>query len=152
MMSTGPSARHDRPAVDVSLLVARVTVGVIFAAHGSQKLFGAFAGPGLAATVDMLGPIGYLVTIGEFFGGLGLIAGFLCRFSAASLIVIMVGAIVKVHGEKGFFLQNGGFEYNLVLIGLLATILIAGPGRLAIGRFLPLPKSTRTGRPIIVLE
>jgi putative oxidoreductase len=63
-----------------------------------------------------------------------------------------VGAIVKVHGEKGFFLQNGGFEYNLVLIGLLATILIAGPGRLAIGRFLPLPKSTRTGRPIIVLE
>jgi putative oxidoreductase len=81
-----------------------------------------------------------------------LIVGFLCRFSAASLIVIMIGAIATVHGQHGFFLSDGGFEYNLALIGLLAPILIAGPGRFSIGRFLPLPKSVRTGRPIIVLE
>lgn len=143
----------DRSAVDVSLLLMRVIVGVIFAAHGSQKLFGLFDGPGLAKIVEGMGPIGYLVSIGEFFGGLGLIAGFLCRFSAASLIVIMIGAIKMVHGEKGFFLQNGGFEYNLSLIGLLAPILMIGPGRFAIGRFLTfLPKSRRTGRPIVVLE
>jgi len=127
-------------------------VGVIFAAHGAQKLFGAFGGPGLDKVVEMMGPIGYLVTIGEFFGGLGLVVGFLCRFSAAALIVIMIGAIAQVHAKNGFFLQNGGFEYNLALIGLLAAVLIAGPGRYAVGRFLPLPKSARTGRPVLGLE
>jgi len=151
---------RDRTAVDVSLLLMRVIVGIIFVAHGAQKLFGAFGGPGLAEIVKMMGPIGYLVTIGEFFGGLGLIAGFLCRFSAASLMVIMIGAIAMVHGQHGFFLGHGpestlataGYEYNLALIGLLAPILIAGPGRFAIGRSLPLPKSSRTGRLIVVLE
>ena len=71
---------------------------------------------------------------------------------AASLIVIMLGAIGMVHGKNGFFLSNGGFEYNLALIGLLAPILIVGPGTFAVGRFLPLPKSTRTARPIVALE
>jgi putative oxidoreductase len=155
-MNPSPSECHDRPAVDVGLLVARVVVGVIFAAHGAQKLFGAFGGPGLEAMVkdppDGMGMLGYPVSIGEFFGGLGLIVGFLSRFSAASLIVIMIGAIAMVHGQHGFFLAHGGFEYNLALIGLLAPVLIAGPGRLAIGRLLPLPKSAATGRPIIVLE
>ncbi len=159
-MSNERTVSEDRPAVDVSLLLLRVIVGVIFAAHGAQKLFGAFGGPGLAEVVKMMGPLGYPVTIGEFFGGLGLIFGFLCRFSAASLIVIMIGAIAMVHAQYGFFLgraptdqlATAGFEYNLALIGLLAPILIAGPGRFAIGRFLPLPKSAQTGRPIVVLE
>jgi putative oxidoreductase len=142
---------RDRSAVDVSLLVLRVVVGVIFAAHGAQKLFGAFGGMGLNKTVEMLGPMGYPVTIGEFFGGLGLIFGFLSRFSAASLIVIMLGAIGMEHGKNGFFLSDKGFEYNLALIGLLIPILIAGPGRFTIGRAF-LPKSSRTGRPVIVLE
>ena len=74
---------RDRSAVDWALLVARIVVGVIFMAHGAQKLFGAFGGPGLSAVVQMMGPLGYLVTVGEFFGGLGLIFGFLSRFSAA---------------------------------------------------------------------
>ena len=148
-MSMRPAAK-DRMAVDIGLLVARVTVGVIFAAHGAQKMFGAFDGPGLSKVVGMMGPIGYLVTIGEFFGGLGLIVGFLSRFSALSLIVIMIGAIQKVHGRNGFFLQDSGFEYNLALIGLLFPILAAGPGRFTIASILP--KSKRTGRPIIVLE
>ncbi len=155
-MSNDSTVRADRPAIDVSLLLVRAIVGVIFAAHGAQKLFGAFGGPGLAGIVEMLGPLGYPVAIGEFFGGLGLIVGFLCRFSAASLIVIMIGAIAMVHGKNGFFLgrdlATAGFEYNLALIGLLAPILFAGPGRFAVGRFLPLPKSARTGRPIVVLE
>lgn len=143
---------QDRPAVDLSLLILRVIVGVIFAAHGAQKLFGAFGGAGLADTVEKMGPLGYPVTIGEFFGGLGLIVGFLTRFSAASLIVIMFGAIGMVHGKNGFFQSNGGFEYNLALIGLLAPILLAGPGRFSIGPLLPLPKSAQTGRPMLILE
>jgi putative oxidoreductase len=144
---------YDRMAVDVSLLLLRVTAGVIFAAHGAQKLFGVWGGMGLAKTVEMMGvPLGYLVTIGEFFGGLGLVFGFLTRFSAASLIVIMIGAIYQVHGKNGFFLQDQGYEYNLALIGLLLPILIAGPGRFSIGRYLPLPKSAHTERPVVFLE
>jgi len=151
-MTPERTVSEDRSAVDVSLLVVRVIVGSIFAAHGAQKLFGAFGGPGLAGIVDAMGPLGYPVTIGEFFGGLGLVFGLLSRFSAAALVVIMIGAIAMVHGKNGFFLSDGGFEYNLALIGLLVPILIVGPGRFAIGRHLPLPRSARTGRPIVVLE
>jgi putative oxidoreductase len=147
------TANSDRPAVDWALLAMRIVLGIIFMAHGAQKLFGAFGGPGLAGVVHMMGPIGYLVAIGEFFGGLGLLVGFLCRFSAASLIVIMIGAIATVHWKNGFFLgAKPGFEYNLALIGLLAAILIAGPGRLSIGRFLPLPKATDANRPVVAVE
>ncbi|MCC6589627.1 MAG: DoxX family protein [Bryobacterales bacterium] len=118
--------------IDAALLVIRLVAGIIFMAHGAQKLFGAFGGPGLTAMVGMLGPVGYLVSIGEFFGGLGLIVGFLSRFSAAALIVIMLGAIATVHWENGFFLSpKMGYEYNLALIGLLAAIVLAGPGRYA---------------------
>jgi putative oxidoreductase len=151
-MNGEPSRSADREAVDVSLLAVRIIVGLIFMVHGSQKLFGAFEGPGLEGIVKMMGPVGYLVTIGEFFGGFGLIVGFLTRFSAASLIVIMLGAIAMVHGPKGFFLDKGGFEYNLSLIGLLLPILIAGPGRYAVGRLLPLPKGAKSGRPVVALE
>lgn len=151
-MSTTPPFQPRQSAVDLSLLVLRIAVGVIFMAHGSQKLFGAFGGKGLDALVDAMGPIGYLVAIGEFFGGFGLVVGFLSRFSAASLIVIMIGAIVKVHGKNGFFMSQGGFEYNLALIGILFSVLMMGPGRIAIGRFLPLPRSKASRRPILALE
>jgi putative oxidoreductase len=151
-MTTERTASIDRSAVDFSLLIVRIAAGVIVMAHGSQKLFSAFEGPGLAKTVEMMGPVGYLVAIGEFFGGLGLIIGFLCRFSAAALIVVMIGAIAMVHGKNGFFLQKGGFEYNIALIGLLAAVLIAGPGHYTIGRHLPLPKARGSDRPVVALE
>ena len=80
-METETTIRN-RFTVDWALLLSRVFVGVIFMAHGAQKL-GAFGGPGLSAIVQMMGPLGYLVTIGEFFGGLGLAFGVLSRFSAA---------------------------------------------------------------------
>jgi len=149
---------RDRSAVDWALLVARIVVGVIFTVHGAQKLFGAFGGPGLSAVVQMMGPLGYLVTVGEFFGGLGLIFGFLSRFSAASIILIMLGAIGMVHSQFGFFMnwtgkQAGeGFEYHLLAIGILLPIAIAGPGRFAIGRHLPLPKGAGAERVVTVLE
>jgi putative oxidoreductase len=153
---------RDRSSVDWALLFARVVVGVIFMAHGSQKLFGAFGGPGLSGVVQMLGPVGYLVTIGEFFGGLGLALGILSRFSAASIIVIMLGAIGMVHGKHGFFMnwtgQQGGegFEYHLLAIGTLLPIVIAGPGRFALSRlflsastqFLEAREGLDPGRPL----
>ena len=151
-------AVRERSAVDWALLIARLIVGAVFMAHGAQKLFGAFGGPGLSAFVQMMGPLGYLVAVGEFFGGLGLVVGFLSRFSAASITVIMLGAIAMVHSKIGFFMnwtgkQAGeGFEYHLLAIAILLTIVISGPGRFAIGRFLPLPKRSGTDRPMVLLE
>jgi len=81
-----------------------------------------------------------------------LIFGFPSRFSAASLIVVTLGAIATVHGKNGLLLSEGGFEYSLAFIGLLAPILIASPGSYAVGRFLLLPKSAAAGRPIMILE
>ena len=136
---------HGR-SLDWAILFARAIVGVIFMAHGAQKLFGAFGGPGLTAIVQMMGPLGYLVAIGEFFGGLGMLLGVLSRFSAASIIVIMLGAVATVHAQFGFFMnwagnQAGeGFEYHLLAIAALLPIVIAGPGRFAVGRFLPVPR------------
>jgi len=141
------TAIRDRAAVDWSLLILRVVLGIVFMAHGAQKLFGAFGGPGLSAVVQMMGPIGYLVTIGEFFGGLGLVAGILPRFSAASIMVIMMGAIGMVHGKVGFFMnwagQQGGegYEYHLLAIAALLPIVIAGSGRYALARVLAWPKA-----------
>ena len=141
---------RDRSAVDWSLFVARVVVGIIFMAHGAQKLFGAFGGPGLSAVVQMMGSLGYLVTVGEFFGGLGLVLGVLSRFSAASIILIMLGAIAMVHGKFGFFMnwagnQAGeGFEYHLLAIAALVPIVIIGPGRFAVGRLLLVPAWSAT--------
>src|SRR5882724_11927349 len=148
----------DRSAVDWALLVARIVVGIIFMAHGAQKLFGAFGGPGLSAFVQMIGPLGYLVTIGEFFGGLGLVFGFLSRFSAASIIIIMLGAVTTIHGKFGFFMnwagnQAGeGFEYHLLAIAALLPIVIAGPGLFAVGRLLPLSRVAGTEELTAVLE
>jgi putative oxidoreductase len=149
---------RDRSTLDWALCIARALVGVIFMAHGAQKLFGAFGGPGLSAVVQMMGPLGYLVTVGEFFGGLGLVVGFLSRFSAASIIVIMLGAIVMVHGKFGFFMnwagnQAGeGFEYHLLAIAALLPIVIVGPGRFAVGRILPLPTVAGNERLAAVLK
>ncbi len=130
-------------AADLGLLALRVALGIVFMAHGAQKLFGAFGGHGLAATVQMMGPLGYLVTTGEFFGGLGILVGLLTRFSAASIAVIMLGAIFMAHLKNGFFMNWGGkqagegFEYHLLVIGMCALLALAGPGRLAVSNFLP---------------
>ena len=126
------------PNVDNALLAIRIVAGIVFVAHGSQKMFGMFGGAGLSGTVAHMGPIGYLVAIGEFFGGLGILIGVLPRFSAASNIVIMLGAIFTVHGKNGFFAQSSGFEYPFALIGLLLPILIAGPGAYSISSYVKL--------------
>src|SRR5579862_5202985 len=100
-------SHDDRGTVSISLLVMRLILGTIFLAHGSQKLFGLFGGPGLQETVQHMGPIGYLVAVGEFFGAIGLILGVLPRFSAAALITVMGGAIWLVHAKNGFFAPEG---------------------------------------------
>jgi putative oxidoreductase len=131
---------RDRTAVDVSLLVARLAAGVVMFPHGTQHLFGWFGGTGLSSFVQYLGPVAYLVSIGEVFGSFGLVVGALSRFSAAALVVIMLGAIFIGHARHGFFMnwygtkQGEGFEYHLLMIALLVVVAIAGPGRFSLAR------------------
>ncbi len=135
----GAAERH----VDSALLVLRIVLGGVFMMHGAQLVFGAFGGPGLAGIAKSMGPLGYLVAIGEFFGGLGIVVGVLTRFSAAAIAVIMLGAIVKVHLANGFFMnwfgkQSGeGYEYHLLVIAMCVALLITGPGRYAVQAALP---------------
>lgn len=139
-------------SVDWALLAVRVVVGGIFVIHGAQKMFGSFGGPGLAGVLENMGPVGYLVAVAEFFGGLGLMVGFLARFSALALIGVMIGAIVQVHWQNGFFATDGGVEFPLAMIGNLLAILLGGTGAFALGRALHLPRRSDGIRPVPVFE
>lgn len=118
-------------------LALRVPAGIIFAAHGAQKLFGWFGGYGLAGTGQWMDSIGlspgYLMALmagsAEFFGGLALIVGLLVRPAAASLAVAMLVAIFSVHIGKGLFVDKNGYEFALALLGISVALAISGAGR-----------------------
>ena len=133
---------------DVALTILRLVLGVVFFAHGAQKLLGWFGGYGLTATVGafthmgMPAPIVYLIIATEFFGGLGLILGFLTRIPALGIGCLMVGAIFLVHLPNGFFMnwannQKGeGIEYHLMAIAMAAVLLLRGAGAFSVDRAL----------------
>lgn len=123
-------------------LILRLTLGLVMLPHGAQKLLGMFGGFGFDGTIGFFTEkmgipwiIAFLIIMGEFFGSLGLITGFLTRFSAASIGVIMVGAITMVHLPHGFFMnwfgkQAGeGYEYHLLVLGIAIALTIVGAGR-----------------------
>jgi putative oxidoreductase len=120
-------------------LILRSLVGVVFLAHGSQKLFGAFGGPGLEGTGKMFEQIGlasgqtWATVVGtiEFFGGMALIIGFLTRYAALLLSAVMVVAIFAVHLPNGFFMPTG-VEFAFALLAATLTLLVGGPGPLAV--------------------
>ncbi len=126
---------------DVSLTVLRLVLGVVFFAHGAQKLLGWFGGYGFHGTMGffehlgMPAPVAFLIICTEFFGGLGLIVGLLTRIAALGIGVEMIGAIFLVHLPNGFFMnwygtQKGeGFEYHLLAIAMAATLLLRGAGK-----------------------
>jgi putative oxidoreductase len=131
-----------------SLLIVRVVLGVIFFAHGAQKVFGWYGGPGLRGVIgyfkQSLGipaPLTVLAAVTECLGGLAMIVGLLVRPAALGLILVMLVAIAKVHWPNGFFLnwslgpgKGHGYEMNLALIGTALAVLIGGAGILSIDR------------------
>jgi len=114
----------------------RLAVGAIFIAHGAQKLFGAFGGPGLNGFAGMLARLGFrpamawavLVAVVEFAGGIFLILGVMTRLSALLIGIVMVVAIVLVHLKGGFF----SFEFPMVLLAACVSLLLTGGGRAAL--------------------
>jgi putative oxidoreductase len=123
-------------------LALRLPVGIIFVAHGAQKLFGWWGGYGLAGTGQWMDSIGLapgvlmalLAGAAEFFGGLALIAGLLVRPAAAALALAMVVAIFAVHVDKGLFVANNGYEFALALLAVSVSLVFSGAGRGSLDR------------------
>lgn len=118
-------------------LALRIPVGIIFAAHGAQKLFGWFGGYGLEGTGQWMTSIGlnpgYLMALlagsAEFFGGLALLVGLLVRPAGAVLAFAMLVAIFSVHLGNGLFMSNNGYEFGLALLAVSISLMVSGAGR-----------------------
>ena len=119
--------------------VLRLVIGVIFFAHGAQKLFGVWGGGGIEGTTaffTQLGlspamPLAIIVGVVEFAGGLLLSGGALTPFACLALTINMLVAVWKVHLAGGFFLP-AGYEFNLALMAALVSLMLTGPGALSI--------------------
>jgi putative oxidoreductase len=131
----------------LALMLLRIPLGLIFVAHGSQKLLGIFGGPGLTTTFktfeEKMGippVLTFLAIIAEFGGGIGVLLGLLTRFSAGGIAATMVVAMYKVTLVNGFFLnvpgRGPGIEYNLALLGMALAIVLKGGGFWSVDRFL----------------
>jgi len=122
--------------MDAGLLMARVVIGLLMAAHGSQKLFGWFGGHGLAGTGGFFESLGFrpgrffaaAAGFTEFTGGLLLALGLLGPLGPAMIIAVMIVAIATVHWQHGVFGQNGGYELPLVYSVTGAAIALVGNG------------------------
>ena len=147
MASNNGSSRLG-PLGDTAALILRIAIGVIFLAHGSQKL-GLIPGGSVQSTVGFMGKMGipwylaYLNIAAEFGGGLGLIFGFLTRVAALGIVVSMIVAIAVVHLPNGFLMSNRGYEYPLALAAISLYFLAMGGGPYSIDRFIRFrPKRT----------
>ena len=126
--------------MDLGLLILRVVFGLTLTAHSFQKLFGWFGGPGIAGTAQMMEQLGFrpprvqAVVAGLVEGGAGLAlaAGLLTPLAAAAFISVMFVAIVSAHLPKGFFNQNGGYEYPLALATGALAVAFTGPGAISV--------------------
>lgn len=130
--------------MDAGLLILRVVIGAVMAAHGAQKLFGWFGGGGPKGTAAWLESMGFkpgglhaaVNGLAELGGGLLLIVGLLTPLAAAAVAGVMLVAIATVHLPHGFFNSSGGYEFNLTLIGAALALAFAGPGRWSLDRAL----------------
>jgi len=129
-----------RTAAGFDTLPVRLAVGILFMAHGAQKLFAWFGGYGLEGTAGWMASIGLepgllmatLAGSAEFFGGLFLVLGLLVRPAGLVLAVTMLVAIFTVHFENGLFMSNNGYEYALALFVASLGLAIRGAGSLSL--------------------
>ena len=134
---------------DIATTIVRLVLGVVFFAHGAQKMLGWFGGYGFSGTMGFFtsmmhipAPFAFLAIAAEFFGGLGLIVGLLTRVAAFGIFCNMVVAIAMVHHNFGLFMnwtgaQKGeGYEYHLLALAITVLLMIRGAGAASVDRLL----------------
>jgi putative oxidoreductase len=134
----------DSQLFDLGLLLIRVVLGLIFAAHGAQKLFGWFGGYGLAGTGGFLESLGFrpgkmyatAAGLSEFTGGLLFALGFLGPVGSALMLSVMIVAMITVHRKNPFFVSTNGIEHPLVFATVAVGIALTGPGRYSLDQAL----------------
>ncbi|MFT6255975.1 MAG: putative oxidoreductase [Cellvibrionaceae bacterium] len=125
-----------------STLALRLPVGIIFMAHGGQKLFGWFGGYGLEGTGQWMASIGiapgvlmaFLAGSAELVGGLFILLGLLTRPAAVVLAFTMIIAIASVHISNGLFMANNGYEFALALLAASVSLALSGSGKVALDK------------------
>jgi putative oxidoreductase len=126
------------------ILLLRVVLGLTMAAHGAQKLFGWWDGPGLKGVHGWLSSMRFrggwlpviLLVAAEFAGGDLLALGLFLPFAALAIVGVMVVAIALVHGPKGFFNGGGGYEFNLLILTAAVALATTGGSRFSLDRVL----------------
>jgi putative oxidoreductase len=145
------------PGRDVGLLLVRMVAGLTMAAHGTQYLFGWFGGGGLGGAAGFFASSGYhaadvmavVAGLSETFGGLGLAVGLLTPLAGAAVVGTMINAMA-VKWSGGFFAPRG-VEYELLMATVATAIAIAGPGRFAADRAVPLLRAHRVGYGVVAV-
>jgi putative oxidoreductase len=129
---------------DPVFTVSRLVLGLVFFAHGAQKMLGWFGGYGFSGSLSAFSTsgmpmlLGLFVILTEFFGSVALICGAFARVASGAIALLMVGAIAMVHAHFGFYMnwfgqQKGeGFEYHLLAIGLAVVVLVRGAGSFSV--------------------
>lgn len=141
--------------LNLGLLILRLVLGLSFMGHGSQKLFGWFGGGGMAGTTGMMKRMGLrvpefwalVVALSEFGGGLLVALGLLNPLGNLAIIGVMLVAIIRVHGPKGFWNSKGGFEFNLINIAAALALALAGYGAYSLDAVL----DTALPEPVVLL-
>ena len=132
--------------MDTGVFLLRVVIGLFFAGHGAQKLFGWFGGHGIEGTGDFFQQLGYrpgkafatIAGLSEFFAGVLLALGLFTPLAAAAIIGVMFNAVAAVHAKNGPWVTEGGWEYPAVLATAVAAIAFIGPGMASLDNALDL--------------
>jgi putative oxidoreductase len=141
---------------DAATTILRLALGVIFFAHGAQKMLGWFGGYGFTGTMGFFtgllhipAPFAFLAIVAEFFGSLGLIFGLLTRVASFGILCNMLVAVAMVHHQFGFFMnwtgaQKGeGYEFHLLVLAAAVLLMIRGAGAASVDRLLSSPTNDR---------
>ena len=145
---------------DIATAILRLVLGVVFFAHGAQKMLGWFGGFGFSGTMGYFtgamhipAALAFLAIVAEFFGGLGLILGFLTRIAAFGIAANMVVAVGMVHRAFGFFMnwtgtQKGeGIEYHMLVLAIAVFLIIRGAGALSVDRAITIASPSQAAQP-----
>jgi putative oxidoreductase len=130
--------------VEYGILLLRVVIGALVAAHGCRRLFGVFGGRGRTGTVEYFSSLGYrapqlawlLAGLAELAGGVLLVLGLATPLASLLIAVVALNAIAVARWRSGLFVGRGGFELDIVLVTVVTAVAVTGPGRVSLDRLI----------------